>query len=80
MRVTITPSENVYGSDSAYRASRSAFLVTWLATTSKRSASRLAKMASQGASTNSAFTPIRSATAVMISTSYPVSSLVAGSW
>ena len=39
----------VYGADSAYLASRSAFLVTWLATTSNRLETRLANNASKGA-------------------------------
>ena len=69
VRVMITPSETVYGADSAYLPSRSAFLVTWLATTSKRSESRLANSASKGASTNSGRAPSLPATAVITSMS-----------
>ena len=69
VRVMMTPSETVYGADSAYFASLSAFLVTWLATTSNRLETRLANNASNGASTNSGRAPNLPATAVITSMS-----------
>ena len=59
----------VYGSEKSYLALRSSLMDTWLAITSKRPASRPAKMASHWVSSNFTSTPSFSATAVMISTS-----------
>lgn len=47
-RVTMTPSPTEYGCDRPYLARRSALMVTSLATTSNRPASRAANIASHG--------------------------------
>ncbi|CNL34019.1 Uncharacterised protein [Mycobacterium tuberculosis] len=66
---TMTPGDTVYGALKRYLASRSSLIDTWLAITSKRPASRPAKIASHCVSWNSTFRPSSSATAWMISTS-----------
>src|ERR687890_632740 len=80
VRVTTTPVETVYGAENAYLAWRSGLTEIWLATTSYRPASSPAKMASKVLSENWTGRPSRSPTARTTSTSYPVSSLVLGSW
>ena len=68
-RVTITPSETVYGSERSYLALRSSFRVIWFAIRSNRLASRPAKMASKGVWTNSTCLPSLAATACTTSMS-----------
>ena len=54
---TMTPGETVYGSLKRYFSSRSGLIDTWLAMTSKRPASRPAKIASHWVSWNSMLEP-----------------------
>src|SRR5690606_12222638 len=68
-RVTITPSDTVYGSERSYLALRSSLIATWLATRSNRPDSSPAKIASHGVCTNSTCLPSFSPTARAISTS-----------
>ena len=66
---TMTPGETVYGALKRYFSSRSGLIETWFAMTSKRPASRPAKIASHCVSSNSTSRPSLSATASAISTS-----------
>ena len=66
---TMTPDDTVYGALNRYCSSRSGLIDTWFAITSKRPASRPAKIASHWVSWNSISRPSLSATASATSTS-----------